>query len=140
MRLFAVSLLSLFGTTAFAQSGEVVVEQAGDGNVVSVLQTASFARIVQAGTENGARIDQTGGSTAEVVQTGTGNVLAGLDAARLGPDPLSAAFQSDESQLLLSQTGTGNVALVEQSAGAYASITQTGNHNTVTLLQSGVNP
>ena len=109
--------------------------QTGAGHTVSVTQFTSIARLSQFGTANAARIEQTAGSYAELVQNGSGNVLSGVDRLT-GLGALSvAAFQMDASTLLLSQIGTDNQAFVQQAAGSFARIEQSGTGNSVTLIQ-----
>lgn len=135
-----------FGTTAAAQASEVFIEQAGTSNVATVTQTASAAFLMQAGLSNQAtieqvgtgghlvRLDQTGGSFAEVFQSGSGNRLVGLDGL---VNPESWALQADASRLFLTQIGTDNSVFLDQAAGAFARITQNGSNNTVTVIQTG---
>lgn len=138
MRLLGLLLLSLFGTSVSAQRSEAILTQVGAFNIAAITQFASVATLKQTGSANMAQIQQAAGSTAEIVQSGEGNVLAGFGAF-LGPaDLLSAAFQADASILMLSQNGTGNQAFVHQDTGAYAHITQSGTGNRVTLVQRGV--
>lgn len=134
MRFFALAFLFAFGARAQAQASEAYVMQIGSGRTASLTQFASIAQLSQFGTGNAARIEQTGGSYAQVFQTGSGNVLAGFDASGLAVLS-AAAFQMDASTLLLSQSGTANQAFVQQASGSYASITQTGTGNSVTLIQ-----
>lgn len=118
------------------------IEQVGTLNLATVAQTASSVVLAQAGSSNEARIQQVGlgghtvalrqdgGSLADVVQTGDGNAL-------VGPDGLASdATQTERSLLLLTQSGTENVALVHQSAGAYADLTQIGTGNAITAIQT----
>jgi hypothetical protein len=127
---------------ASAQPSEAFVEQVGTGNEASLVQTASAAYVLQAGAANRAaveqggagghlvRLEQTGGSAADVLQTGVGNRLHGL----AGPE--SAALQLDASRLVLEQHGVGNVVRLEQAAGAFAHVVQVGAGNTATVLQN----
>ncbi len=104
--------------------------------MASITQFASVAQLSQSGTANAARIEQSAGSNATVVQSGSGNLLAGVE-AMTGFGALSlAALQFDASTLLLSQIGTDNQAFVQQASGSYASVSQTGTGNTVTLIQN----
>ena len=136
MRLFAFLILSLFGTTVAAQSSEAILQQAGTLNVASITQFTSIASLKQIGTGNMARIDQAGGSTAQLFQNGTGNRLAGIVAESGLGDLMRHASQIESSTLLLSQIGMDNLAFVRQASGSYASITQSGFGNSVTLIQN----
>lgn len=136
MRVFALLILSFFGTTVAAQSSEAVLQQAGTLNVASIAQFTSIASLKQAGTSNVARIEQAAGSTAHILQTGTGNLLAGIETATGLGALLLHASQIESSTLLLSQIGTANMAFVQQASGSYASITQNGTGNSVTLIQN----
>ena len=137
MKFFAVLFATLFATAVSAQTGEAFVQQLGASSPNSAMQAGSFASLEQTGTRNEARIEQTGGSVARVDQSGTGNLLAGINALSGLGDGLTPTFQSDMSLLVLSQTGTDNQAFVHQDSGAYAEITQNGTGNAVQLLQSG---
>lgn len=101
------------------------------GSAVTLVQAghANEATVEQSGDGHDASLEQHGGSSAIVIQDGYGNVLGGLA-------PGSTAFQDGASILFLSQTGVGNTALVEQSDGAVAHITQLGVSNTVTAVQT----
>lgn len=139
--LFLLFALAACGA-ASAQPSEAFVQQVGAGNEVSLVQTASAAYVLQAGTANRAtveqsgvgghlvRIDQMGGSEADVLQTGAGNRLLGL----AGPE--SAALQLGASRLVLEQYGVGNVVHLDQAAGAFAHVVQVGAGNTATILQN----
>jgi len=148
---YAFLLLSfaLYGV-ASAQSGPVdldatsvaTIEQVGTLNLATVAQTASSVTLAQAGASNEAQIEQVGlgshtvalrqdgGSLASVLQMGEGNALVGMDGLA------SDAIQEEGSVLLLLQNGTENVALVHQSTGAYANLTQIGSGNTITAMQT----
>ena len=131
----------LLTSAASAQSSEAYVEQVGAQNEAAVTQVASAAFLVQAGLGNRAaieqagagghlvRLEQSGGSLADVLQTGAGNRLVGL----AGPE--SAAVQLGASRFDLVQHGVGNAVALEQAAGAYARVTQVGTGNTATILQ-----
>ncbi len=118
---------------AFAQS-EATITQVGDRNTVSLMQWAagqalgSRAVISQSGGNlNEVYLTQTGRAEAEIFQTGTDNGLFGVTDL--------FARSADGATLFLSQTGTGNLAFVDQAAGAYAEIIQNGINNTATIIQ-----
>jgi hypothetical protein len=136
MRLFALLLLSLFGTRVDAQSSEAILKQVGTFHVASITQFTSFASLQQLGTGNVARLEQAEGSSAQILQNGTGNLLAGIETSTGVGSTLLQASQIESSTLLLSQIGTDNLAFVQQASSSYASITQSGIGNTVTLIQN----
>ena len=128
---------------AFAQS-EAVVTQVGDNLTVSLSQwtagqaLGSRATILQ---ENGAGtgghfvyLTQSGGSQAEIFQTGSQNGLYGVSEQGFGVMG-SYALSAEGATLLLSQSGLNNLAFVDQAAGAYAEITQSGVGNPATVIQ-----
>ncbi len=143
-RILIFSFGLLLGGSVSAQSSEAFLQQVGQGNVATVTQMASEAFLLQNGIGNEVtldqvggghlvRLDQYGGSTAEITQTGLDNRLLGLDGLL---DPESVALQ-DASRLVLQQHGEGNLVLLQQAAGSYAHITQNGAGNTATIIQSG---
>lgn len=117
---------------------EATIQQVGTHHVVALQQFATGggarALIEQAGTGHTIRLEQASGAFAEIVQSGTGNGLFGISLAGTG-SILEAARSIQGATLLLMQSGMNNLAFVDQAAGAYASITQSGTGNTVTLIQ-----
>ncbi len=97
--------------------------------MASITQVASKASLTQTGALNVARIEQADGSSAQLFQTGTGNLIGGIGSAL-------DASQFDASTLLVSQIGTDNRAFIQQASGSYAWIAQSGTGNTVTLIQN----
>ena len=124
---------------AAAQSS-AVVQQVGLQNLAEVGQDGgvdgpSQAQIRQIGAGGHvARLDQSGG-TADVLQDGSGHVLAGLSGGLT--DPTSAAVSADGSELVVRQEGLGHRAFVDQRDGSFARVTQAGQDNLVVLSQSG---
>ena len=137
------TLCTLVSASAVAQN-EATIQQVGQNHVVSLAQWSaaqslgSQALIRQ---ENGLGADghsvlleQTGGAFADIFQTGSGNGLFGVGALGVGSED-EAARSFGGSTLLLSQSGIQNLAFVDQAGGAYASITQSGVGNMVTIIQ-----
>lgn len=134
-----VGLCLFVAGSASAQSSEARIEQVGSHNVARVEQVGSAVYLTQAGDRNTAAVrqqggdhlahlDQSDGSSAEVLQTGAGHRLLGPGGA--------AAHQADASALVLAQHGAGQTAVLSQSHGAFAHITQHGAGNTVAAAQS----
>lgn len=130
-------VLGLAPVAASAQS-EATIDQVGTGHTLTLAQfTAGQALGAQAivHQEDGAGagghlvwLDQSGGAVADIFQSGTGHLVAGLDG-------LSAALQTGAAELTVVQMGTDNRVFVEQAAGAYALVRQEGTGNTATILQ-----
>ncbi len=134
----------LLAVPAVAQSAEPAgprahISQVGQENVVHLTQSlgANEAHISQAGLGHRARLEQTGGSVADLDQDGVGHRLAGFNTVG-EPDADAFALQFDGSRLVLQQIGGMNSqAFVDQRDGSIASITQFGSDNAAYLIQSG---
>lgn len=146
IRVLILTFGLLLGGAVSAQSSEAFLQQVGQENVATVTQMASEAFLLQSGIGNEVtlaqvgggghlvRLDQYGGSVAEITQTGLDNRLVGLDWLASAE---SAALQHDASRLVLEQHGEGNLVLLQQAAGGFAQITQNGTNNTATVIQTG---
>lgn len=140
MRLPLSFFVAALAVPASAQSS-AYVEQVGVQNLAALTQSApaggpNDARIVQVGQgDHVARLEQRGGSTADVTQDGLGHRLAGFTLGAADPDAF--ALQFDGSELVLRQVGQNSRAFVEQRDGAFAEILQSGDDNLAYLLQRG---
>ena len=131
----ALAALAACGLSAplAAQSSGVFVEQIGNGNTGSADQSnnAQSATLNQDGNGNFADIDQQNGGphTVRVEQTGDDNDAIVLQAG------------DGAAGLTISQDGTENSAIVGQTdnggVGSLAEIVQSGNSNSVSLIQDG---
>ncbi|RYG17465.1 MAG: hypothetical protein EON96_06715, partial [Caulobacteraceae bacterium] len=127
---------ALIATAAPAQdAGTVYVAQIGDSNRATVRQAAgsrgSNANVTQTGDRNIARIDQTSaGQSALVTQSGEGN------------EATIAQEGTARGEVELAQSGTGNIASVNQASQVLANVAalrQTGEGNVIALDQLGGN-
>ncbi len=97
------------------------VEQAGNSNK-SVVEQAG-------GNGNIARLKQSAGAEANILQSGSNNTLKGLDAQTWASSLLG-------SELDLDQIGTGNTLSLQQTNGASATVMQNGLTNTAVVIQN----
>ncbi|MFW5821144.1 MAG: hypothetical protein ACOCWA_07635 [Bacteroidota bacterium] len=141
-----------FDNTSLARQigkrNEAFILQAGEANVNDIRQmTGSEGEkpsnqnsfdLFQEGVENQSKLiqGQGGGSEAYVTQVGEGNILSGP--GNYGREQNNEyARQAWNSSLKLEQFGSGNLTGLEQTAGfSQAEILQTGEENTVDLVQS----
>lgn len=98
------------------------VTQAGGGN--------SFTLTQQNGDFNEARVDQSGGAIADILQDGSMNIVQGISGAS------SIGVSANGSTLDVDQLGTGNTLSLDQTDGANASVFQDGTLNTSEVIQN----
>lgn len=97
------------------------VEQAGNSNKLVVEQAG--------GNGNIARLKQSDGADANILQSGSTNTLKGLDAEDWASSLLG-------SKLDLDQIGSGNTLNLQQTNGASATVMQNGTSNIATVSQN----
>ena len=111
--------------TWFPSADDAIIDPAGNGNMAAIEQTgdANQATLTQDGNLNRARIVQNGGSNqASAAQSGAGNTL----------DVTQDGFGNN---LLATQTGVGNSIVLTQAGGNTATLSETGDRNTIQLQQ-----
>lgn len=111
--------------TYAASADDAIFDPAGLGNIASVSQTgfANQVALTQDGNLNRARIVQNGDSNqASAAQAGAGNTL----------DVTQDGFGNS---LLASQNGVGNSIVLTQAGGNQATLSETGNRNTIQVQQ-----
>ena len=97
------------------------VQQAGNSNKAVVEQSG--------GNNNVAKLKQSNGADANILQSGSTNTLKGLDVDEWASSLLG-------SKLDLDQIGTGNTLNLQQTNGATATVMQNGASNIATVSQN----
>lgn len=119
------------------------VSQSGDLNNANILAEGNFhkAYLEQSGNSNKAKVEQAGGNSnvaklkqseganADILQSGSENVLMGIDT-----DVWATSFNG--SKLDLDQIGSGNILHLQQTNGASATVYQNGISNTSVVIQN----
>ena len=135
----------LFAGSAIAQQHEAFIDQIGDHNEATVMQTGlqQMAAVTQSGSHE-VFIDQSGSSNSATVNQAAStdwsdNALPDYDNFTPGVTPIQGAEvgNNQSSYATISQAGDGNIVQVDQYGSHHAEITQQGNSNSAFVQQTG---
>ncbi|GAB4328244.1 MAG: hypothetical protein Kow0037_02420 [Calditrichia bacterium] len=118
----------------------VVNQNSGASNFGDILQDQRGAEVYldQVGSNNEARLKQSGPNLADIDQTGNGNILGQYsDLSKKAFQKNGTSFSDDQNWLYLTQTGNGNTAGLWQEHHATATIKHIGDNNNSGVFQSG---
>lgn len=121
MEISQVGDLNKASILAEGNNHKAYAEQSGNSNKLVVEQAG--------GNGNIARLKQSAGAEANILQSGSANTLKGLDA-----DDWASSLLG--SKLDLDQIGTGNTLNLQQTNGGSATVMQNGTSNIATVSQN----
>lgn len=108
------------------------IDVTGDDNIAYLTQSDggnTFTLTQKSGDLNKARLSQSGGGTANILQDGGTNTVQGISGNLIG-------ISAGGSTLDVDQIGTGNTLSIDQRQGADATVYQEGGSNTSTVTQT----